>query len=221
MSISAFNNWKWLKRSFAMISFFFCSFNFTLAFGHLDESYADRMDREVTYHTNDNFRFGTYIIDKPGVYRLKDDISFIPDSPDVLIQAINNGTIPSDTVAALGLPNPVDAYHAGSRYVVLRDSYISGLKASYGSAYGVDIFTNSKHVHVKRVEVSDMAAGLADPSVFYDGPNELPRAIGFHIGEETEAIRLRNICADSSQGIGGEFVVDDWSERARIRKVCR
>ena len=50
---------------------------------------------EVTYLSGDDFTYGTYIIDKPGVYRLAEDISFDPNSPDTLSLAIENGVIPA------------------------------------------------------------------------------------------------------------------------------
>ncbi len=110
---------------------------------------------------------------------------------------------------------------AGSHHVTLRNSQISGLKSSYGSAIGVDIFTDATNVRVRRVEMTDIEAGMDDASVFYDGPNALPQAVGIHIGEDASAVRLRKVCADSLVGIGGEFLVDDWSEAAWLHKICR
>ena len=68
---------------------------------------------EVTYLSGDDFTYGTYIIDRPGTYRLAEDISFNPNSPDTLTAAISNGQIPDEVARTLGLPFPVDAYHAG------------------------------------------------------------------------------------------------------------
>jgi hypothetical protein len=62
---------------------------------------------------NDDFRYGTYIIDQPGTYRLGEDISFNPNSPAALSAAVDDGTIPADVAEQLGLVSPVDAYHAG------------------------------------------------------------------------------------------------------------
>ncbi len=63
----------------------------------------------VTILTNADFRYGTYIIDQPGTYRLGEDISFNPNSPDTLNAAIADGLDPS----TVGLTAPVDAYQAG------------------------------------------------------------------------------------------------------------
>jgi len=59
--------------------------------------------------TSDDFLHGTYVIDQPGRYALGEDISFNPNSPSVLTNAITAGT-PSHS---LGLTVPVDAYQAG------------------------------------------------------------------------------------------------------------
>ena len=68
----------------------------------------------VTILTNDDFKYGTYIIDKPGVYKLGEDISFNPNSPETLTEAITSGLIPAPIASQLGLSAPVDAYSAGS-----------------------------------------------------------------------------------------------------------
>ncbi|MEN8239908.1 MAG: hypothetical protein ABFR53_12005, partial [Actinomycetota bacterium] len=62
---------------------------------------------------NDDFRYGTFVIDEPGTYRLGEDISFNPNSPDTLTAAVDDGTIPAEIADLLGLASPVDAYHAG------------------------------------------------------------------------------------------------------------
>ncbi len=68
---------------------------------------------DVTYLDADDFRYGTYVIDEPGVYRLAEDISFDPNSPDTLSQAIDDGVIPAEAAASLELPSPVDPHFAG------------------------------------------------------------------------------------------------------------
>lgn len=64
--------------------------------------------------TNADFVYGTYVIDKPGVYKLAEDISFNPNSPATLTAAVESGTIPTDIAATSGLRVPVDAYSAGN-----------------------------------------------------------------------------------------------------------
>ena len=110
---------------------------------------------------------------------------------------------------------------AGSSHVVLKNSRISNLTASQGSSIGVDIFTDAKHVRIKRVEMERIEAGLDDPSIFYEGPNELPRAIGYHIGEMAKNIYLRKICATDLEGAGGAAILEDWTDTARVGRVCR
>ncbi|MFK7916205.1 MAG: hypothetical protein AB8B93_19995, partial [Pseudomonadales bacterium] len=64
-----------------------------------------------------DFTWGTYVIDQPGHYRLAEDISFQPNSPAALQAAIANGTIDPQTQARLGLPAapaPVPAALAGT-----------------------------------------------------------------------------------------------------------
>lgn len=67
----------------------------------------------VTYLHQEDFTFGTYIIDKPGTYRLAEDISFDPNSPAALDAALASGAIPPAMAAAMDLTSPVDAYRAG------------------------------------------------------------------------------------------------------------
>ena len=71
---------------------------------------AEAAHEDVTVLYQSDFEYGTYIIDRPGVYRLGEDISFNPNSPATLTADLADGTIPPQTAAALGLPNPVDAY---------------------------------------------------------------------------------------------------------------
>lgn len=98
--------------------------------------------------TNDDFRYGTYIIDEPGTYRLGEDISFNPNSPETLSDAVDDGTIPAGLAAALELASPVDAYHSGFPLVT---QYVAGgvesftpggpLDARYDpAAYGIGFF---------------------------------------------------------------------------------
>lgn len=62
-----------------------------------------------------DFKYGTYIIDKPGKYKLMEDISFNPNSPATLTEAINTGKIPFPVAGALGWDEfPIDAYQAGN-----------------------------------------------------------------------------------------------------------
>lgn len=74
---------------------------------------ATNVFAQATILTQDDFKYGTYIIDTPGVYKLGEDISFNPNSPETLTEAVNSGLIPPPIVSALGLTNPVTAYHAG------------------------------------------------------------------------------------------------------------
>ena len=67
----------------------------------------------VTLLSNADFTYGTYIIDKPGTYRLAEDISFNPNSPATLDAALASGELPGWVAGALGWPSPVDAYSAG------------------------------------------------------------------------------------------------------------
>lgn len=67
----------------------------------------------ITYLTNEDFKYGTYIIDKPGIYKLAEDISFNPNSPQTLTEAVEQKLIPPDIAELLELPKPVDAFHAG------------------------------------------------------------------------------------------------------------
>ena len=61
----------------------------------------------------DDFKYGTYIIDQPGTYRLMENISFNPNSPATLDAALASGEIPANVADMLDLSVPVDAYRAG------------------------------------------------------------------------------------------------------------
>lgn len=70
----------------------------------------------VTELSQQDFTWGTYIIDQPGHYRLTEDISFAPNAPATLTAAIADGTLPATTAQQLGLPlapTPVTASWAG------------------------------------------------------------------------------------------------------------
>lgn len=127
---------------------------------------------------------------------------------------------PKATLAGYGGARTRGYSFSGSHYVLLGNSHISGLTAAYGSAIGVDIFTDAKHFTAHRVNINDVEAGVHDPDVFYDGPNALPQAIGFHVGDATASVLLSQICAESLNGIGGEGIVDDWSGAAWVRGGC-
>lgn len=86
------------------------------AFGFLATAGAEAKHKTspVTLLTNADFIYGTYIIDKPGTYKLAEDISFNPNSPATLNAAVDSGVISPDVAAAAGLSKPVDAYSAGN-----------------------------------------------------------------------------------------------------------
>jgi hypothetical protein len=98
--------------------------------------------------TSEDFRHGTYIIDMPGTYRLSEDISFNPNSPETLTADVSDGSIPGWLADALELPSPVDAYHAGfplfTQYVAEGvNAFTPGgpLDARYDpAAYGIGFF---------------------------------------------------------------------------------
>lgn len=108
---------------------------------------AAPQDQDVTVLTADDFRFGTYVIDQPGTYRLGEDIVFNPNSPATLTAAIADGTIPGWMPAAFGWSIPVTAYHSSMPLVTQFASepppFTPGgpLDARYDpAAYGVGFF---------------------------------------------------------------------------------
>lgn len=66
--------------------------------------------------TNDDFLYGTYIIDQPGTYVLAEDISFNPNSIETMDAAIANGEIAPIIVERAGWENGVDAFSAGNPF---------------------------------------------------------------------------------------------------------
>lgn len=108
---------------------------------------AKKAEEGAIVLTEADFAFGTYIIDQPGTYILGEDISFNPNSPATLTEAVETGAIPPDLAAMLGLSAPVDAYHAGSplftqfAYSPVEFSPGGPLDARYDpAAYGVGFF---------------------------------------------------------------------------------
>ncbi len=78
---------------------------------------GDSLGGEIVELHQEDFRYGTYIIDRPGRYRLAEDITFNPNSAETLTQAIADGVISPPVAASLDLPLPpesVDAYRASS-----------------------------------------------------------------------------------------------------------
>lgn len=63
--------------------------------------------------TQEDFKYGTYIIDQPGYYQLGEDISFNPNSPATLRRAVRDGTIPAEMASMFGFGDRVDAFSAG------------------------------------------------------------------------------------------------------------
>ncbi len=109
---------------------------------------------------------------------------------------------------------------AGSENVFLLKSVALDVKAKAGSAIGVDVLTDTRNAFVAKSFVEGVSAGLEGPFVF-DGPNEAPVAVGFHVGEETESVGIVKACADLLAGFGGELVVDDESGAAFLSRICR
>ena len=84
-----------------------------MTFGVMAPATSASEGLDVVWLDADDFIYGTYIIDRPGTYKLAEDISFNPNSPATLTAALETGAIPADVAAQVGLPDPVDAYHAG------------------------------------------------------------------------------------------------------------
>ena len=86
--------------------------------GPLDAAATDQVQHShVKELRSEDFLYGTYIIDTPGVYQLAEDISFNPNSPATLTAAVASGLITPELADMMGLPEPpgaVDAYHAGA-----------------------------------------------------------------------------------------------------------
>lgn len=107
---------------------------------------ADAASGVVTLDADD-FKYGTYVIDKPGTYVLSEDISFNPNSAATLTEAAGDPNT-SWMAGVLGWPSPVDGYHAG---MPLFTQYLPGgtsdfspgglLDAQYDpAAYGIGFF---------------------------------------------------------------------------------
>lgn len=109
---------------------------------------------------------------------------------------------------------------AGSKNIFMLKNYASGITADAGSAIGVDMMTDSKGLTVFKAAIEDVEAGLNSASGYF-GPNELPDAVGFHIGEDTSRVAIIKACAEMLSAFNEEFVVDDDSGTAYLRRVCR
>ncbi len=108
---------------------------------------------------------------------------------------------------------------SGSKNVILAKTTAMELQSYAGNAVGVDVMTDTTNAKVKDLYVLGAEAGLQDGSVF-EGPNETPMAIGFHIGEDTKKVRGKSICADLMEGFGGELVAQDESDAAFLKNIC-
>ncbi|MFL0801975.1 MAG: right-handed parallel beta-helix repeat-containing protein [Agarilytica sp.] len=108
---------------------------------------------------------------------------------------------------------------SGSKNVILAKTTAMELQSYAGNAVGVDVMTDTTNAKVKDLYVLGAEAGLQDGSVF-EGPNETPMAIGFHIGEEAKQVKGKSICADLMEGFGGELVVQDESDAAFLKNIC-
>lgn len=90
-----------------------------------DAEEAEESEEHIVTLTNDDFKFGSYIIDKPGTYILGEDIVFNPNSVETL------NSLPQVTKDILssqgGVSFPVDAYQAG---VPLPTQYAHGAPAT-------------------------------------------------------------------------------------------
>ena len=122
---------------------------------------------DVTVLTADDFRYGTYIIDEPGVYRLGEDISFNPNSPATLTAAVADGSIPPWLPAALGWSSPVTAYHSSMPLFTQLTTEPDGpftpggpMDARYDpAAYGVGFFA------AIAIEADDVVLDLAGHTI--------------------------------------------------------
>ena len=75
---------------------------------------SEAVQTTVTFLAAHDFAYGTYIIDQPGTYILREDISFNPNSPLALSEAVKNKAIPTVIAEQLGWTDGVDAYSAGN-----------------------------------------------------------------------------------------------------------
>ena len=109
---------------------------------------------------------------------------------------------------------------AGSRNVFAFDSHAEDLSAKASSVTGLDVFTDSKGVHINKALVKNVSAGLDGPSTF-SGPNETPTATGIHIGKDAKKISIARACAELLMAFGDESIIDDESGAAKLRKICQ
>ncbi|MCB1742216.1 MAG: hypothetical protein KDK91_17715 [Gammaproteobacteria bacterium] len=108
---------------------------------------------------------------------------------------------------------------AGSENVLLVRAGVGELSAQSGDALGVDVLTDARDVALDRVELGSISAGF-DAVEDYVAPNELPRAVGVHVSAEARQVRIKRTCAEILAGLGGELVIDDESDSARLRRIC-
>jgi hypothetical protein len=190
----------------------------------------------VELRAND-FTYGTYIIDQPGTYRLMENISFNPNSPATLDEALTTGAIPANVADMLDLSVPVDAYRAGMPLATQFQYSGGGLFTPGGpmdqrydpAAYGVGFFAaiaiqadgvvldlngftieqSAEHALLQRFF---SVIELADQPFV---PNQGPASFGTEI-EAAENVTIKNgtIGRSSHHGIHGNANAD-----VRISKV--
>ena len=108
---------------------------------------------------------------------------------------------------------------SGSKNVILSNSSAMDVKAASGTAIGVDVLNDTNFAIVKNTSIVGVDAGV-DGGVF-DGPNEEPEAIGFHVGENAKRIVIKNVCADLLDGFADELIIDDESDSAFLIRICK
>ena len=104
---------------------------------------------------------------------------------------------------------------AGSRNVVVRNSYTHNLNSYAGTVMGFDILTDTLNIKLRNNHVIGIEAGLA--YVANEGPNEEPDAIGFHIGKDAQKVVLRRNSALSLDAYDETEIVRDDSGKANIK----
>ena len=80
---------------------------------------------------------------------------------------------------------------AGSQNVFVKDSHAFDLKSYAGTVIGFDILTDSDKIKIKDSSVEGIEAGLS--FMANDGPNEVPDAIGIHVGQNATRVFLKRI----------------------------
>lgn len=95
---------------------------------------------------------------------------------------------------------------SSSAFVVINNATVSGLVASYGPSYGIDIHRQSTDVTISGATISGVSAGSeGDIDDWNNNPTVLPKSVGIHVEKNARKVTLSDISVSGSASILDSF----------------